>query len=161
MNDSPSIMPAISRPNLLSPAGYAMAFHISYTTHKFLFQTYNSQWREEYSKQGLVLQDPTVKWGFENTGKIDWRDLTDSDESGGLEQARAHGLEHGFTFSLAPTNSKTITSFARGDREFTAAEITEITAIVAELHDYTADIDEFSSAELAQLKQMSVDFTHH
>ena len=160
MDDSPGIMAAISRLDLLCPAGFAMAFHIRYTTPKFLFQTYSAQWREEYSKQGLVLKDPTVRWGFENTGRIDWRDLTECDEAGVLEQAKAHGLEHGFTFSLDPNNSKTIASFARGDREFTAAEIAEISEIVTELHNYTADIDEFSSTELAQLKQMSVDFTH-
>lgn len=153
-------MAAISRLDMVCPAGFAMAFHIRFTTPKFLFQTYSPKWREEYSKQGLVLQDPTVRWGFANTGKIDWRDLVKSDEAGVLKKASAHGLAHGFTFSLSPNDSKTITSFARGDRAFSPGEISEICAIVTELHDYTAGIDEFSSAELAQLKQMSVDFTH-
>ena len=43
---------------------------------------------------------------------------------------------------------------------FFAAEIKEISEIVTELHNYTADIDEFSGVELAQLKQMSVELTH-
>ena len=160
MDGPPNIMAAISRLDALCPAGYAMALHIRYTTPKFLFQTYDSQWREEYSKKGLVLQDPTVRWGFANTGTINWRDLKESDQARVLEQARAYGIEHGFTLSLERNNSKSITSFARGDREFSAAEIKEISEIVSELHSYTADIDEFSSVELAQLKQMSVDFTH-
>ena len=118
MDGSPNIMAAISRLDVLCPAGYAMALHIRYTTPKFLFQTYSSQWREEYSKKGLVLQDPTVRWGFENSGTINWRDLKESDEAGVLEQAKAYGIEHGFTLSLDRNNSKSITSFARGDREF-------------------------------------------
>ncbi|MGR3341835.1 MAG: autoinducer binding domain-containing protein [Paracoccaceae bacterium] len=153
-------MAAISRLDVLCPAGYAMALHIRYTTPKFLFQTYSSQWREEYSKKGLVLQDPTVSWGFENTGTINWRDLKESDEAGVLEQAKAYGIGHGFTLSLDRNNSKSITSFARGDRDFSAAEIEEISDIVTDLHNYTADIDEFSRVELVQLKQMSVEFTH-
>ena len=160
MDGGPNIMAAISRLDVLCPAGYAMALHIRYTTPKFLFQTYNAQWREEYSKKGLVLQDPTVSWGFENTGTINWRDLKESDQAGVLEQAKAYGIEYGFTLSLDRNNSKSITSFARGDREFSVTEIDEISEIVTDLHNYTADIDEFSSVELVQLKQMSVDFTH-
>ncbi len=88
MEGSPNILAAIARLDALCPAGYAMALHISYTTPKFLFQAYDSDWMEQYSKQGLVLKDPTVKWGFENTGTINWRDLKDLDEAGYLSRRR-------------------------------------------------------------------------
>ncbi len=52
----------------LCPSGYAIALHIRYTTPAFLFQTYPKEWMEYYSQNGLVLHDPTVRWGLANTG---------------------------------------------------------------------------------------------
>ena len=54
----------------LSPSGFAIAFHIRYTTPAFLFQTYDRRWLDLYSQKGLVMQDPIVSFGFTETG---WR----------------------------------------------------------------------------------------
>jgi len=159
MQKNLNIMKSLSRLDQLCSAGYAIALHISYTTPKFLFQTYNSNWMEIYSKQGLVLKDPTVLWGFENNGAVRWDALSDIDTAGVLTLARQFGIAHGFTFATDQNNSRSIASFARSDRESSKSEIEEISQIVRDLHDYTAEIDEFSPEELAQLKEMSVAFT--
>ncbi|PHQ97527.1 MAG: transcriptional regulator [Marinosulfonomonas sp.] len=160
MKSELKIMPSLAQLDALCSSGYAIALHIRYTTPKFLFQTYDKEWMKTYSEKGLVLKDPTVMWGFGNTGIARWSDLTELDEAGVLNMAKEYGLKHGFTFAIASGESKSITSFARGDREFTNAEIDEISGIVQELHDYTANIEKISPEEVEQLKNLSVDFTH-
>ncbi len=154
------IMPSLARLDALCSAGYAIALHIRYTTPKFLFQTYDKDWMKTYSEKGLVLKDPTVMWGFGNTGVVQWSELAEMDEAGVLKLAKKHGLEHGFTFAIDHDESKSITSFARSDRDFTNTEIDEISGIVQGLHDYTAIIEEISLEEVTQLKKLSIEFTH-
>lgn len=160
MENKLNIMDELSRLDQLCPAGYAIALHISYTTPKFLFQTYDRKWMEVYSKQGLVLKDPTVAWGFGNTGIIRWNDLNELDDSGVLALAKTFGLNFGFTFAIDHGGSKSITSFARNDSEFSDSQIDEISDIIQRLHKYTAKIEEISPIEVEQLRKMSIEFTH-
>ena len=103
-------------------AGFALAFHVRFTTPSFLFQTYPKDWLDYYSQNGLVMSDPTVAWGFENTGAIGWSDLTASDSAGVLAKAAEFGLKHGATCATGSDESRSIGSFARADRDFTDAE---------------------------------------
>lgn len=160
MGNNPDILKSLSTLDGYCPAGYAMALHISFTTPKFLFQTYNRDWMEHYSKHGLVLKDPTVKWGFGNTGHVLWSDLKEQDTDGVLEAAKSYGIGFGFTYCTDAHGSRSISSFARNDRDFTGAEISDISALVDLLHSETADLDGISSQERDQLKKISVEFTH-
>lgn len=160
MKGSADTLAAISKLDELCSAGFAVALHISFSAPKFLFQTYDRDWIDKYSELGLVLQDPTVRWGFENVGIINWQDLKEIDEAGVLQQAEAYGIRFGFTLALDRNGSKSITSFARDDREFLQVEIDQISEIVDALHVDTADIEALSSEALEQLKKMSVQFTH-
>lgn len=122
-----------------SPAGYAIALHVTFATPSFLFQTYPAEWSAYYSVNGLVIQDPTVQWGMQNVGHVDWADLAADDPADVLGKARAHGLRHGFSFALIEGDSRSIAGFARGDRPFTAQERAEISAKVTQLHTLTAN----------------------
>lgn len=137
-----------------------MAFHIRFTTPTYLFQTYPQDWIAKYSQEGLVMQDPTVLWGFENTGSISWADLTAQDAHGVMEKARGYGLEHGLTIAIEEGDSRSICSFARSDRAFTAAEVGELEAATQELHAATLTLDTNSPELRDALKKMSIDFTH-
>ena len=160
MDKSSGILETLARLETLSPAGYAMALHVSFTTPRFLFQKYNRDWIEYYTKNGLVMADPTVRWGFENNGLISWSELTDLDTEGVLKKASEFGIKHGFTFSTEAGDSKSITSFARGDRAFSDEERQEICKLAEALHHETADLDALSGSDLEALKKMSVLFTH-
>ncbi len=159
MEDNNIIMDSLARLDVLCTSGYAVALHIRFTTPRFLFQTYNKDWMEIYSEKGLVLQDPTVLWGFSNTGVARWQDLEELDDNGILPMAKTFGLNYGFTFAIDQNASKSITSFARHDRDFTDAEVEEITTIAQEMHDYTAKIDDLSADEMKKLKKFSIEFT--
>ena len=159
MSENMNISKSLSRLDELCSSGYAIALHINYTTPRFLFQTYAKEWREIYSERGLVLKDPTVLWGFGNTGMTLWSDLETLDEDGVLAMARDYGLNYGFVYSVDQGTSKSITSFARADRDFSSEEIDEISNIVQSLHDQTADVDEISLQDRDELRNMSIEFT--
>ena len=160
MKTNDDILDALKTLDALAPLGYAIALHIIYTAPRFLFQTYDEAWMKYYSANGLVLKDPTVLWGFENTGTTRWSDLTDRDPDGVLDMAREHGLAYGFTFASRDEEMPSIASFARSDREFTDQEIAEISAIVDEVRRKTARLDSLTPEQCEALRQLSISFTH-
>lgn len=142
----------------LAPAGYALGFHITYTTPKFMFQTYSTTWLDYYSQNGLVMSDPMIAWGFENIGHVRWS--TFEDPAGVLEKAAEHGMKFGIVCASDDTGSRSIGGFARNDREFDDDEIAVIVAAFEELHAGTADQAALSEDTVKQLKNMSIMVTH-
>jgi LuxR family transcriptional regulator len=141
-------------------AGYAIALHVHFTTPKFLFQAYPADWTTYYTTNGLVMQDPTVRWGFENTGRIHWSELVPLDHAGVLARAAAHGMAYGFTIAADIAGSRSIASFARSDREFKGAEMDAIEAVLADLHRDTSQIERLAPETCEALRKMSVEVTH-
>ncbi len=142
------------------PAGFALAFHVKYATPDYLFQTYAPEWMDIYSKKGFVMLDPTVRWGFENTGQVRWSQLADLDDAGVLAEAAAHGLAYGICFATDTGGSRSVCSFARGDREFADEEAASLTGLAEELHNLTADLGSLSPETAAELRRLSIRFTH-
>lgn len=142
----------------LAPAGYALGFHIQYTTTKFLFQTYKKEWLDYYSQNGLVMSDPIVAWCFENTGACRWSDLQDTE--GVLKEAAKHGMKFGIVYATESGRSRSMGGFARSDRDFTDEEIRTISVAFDALHADTADQAELADETVQQLKKMSVMVTH-
>lgn len=142
------------------PSGYALALHIRFTTPGFLFQTYPNTWIDRYSERGYVMQDPTVRWGFENTGQTRWSDLQADDVVGVLADAADHGLGFGACYVTDAGDSRSVTSFARNDREFHDDEIAELVKFVDHLHQRTAELSSLSPETAEELRKMSVRFTH-
>lgn len=142
----------------LAPAGYALGFHIQFTTTKFLFQTYRKEWLDFYSQQGLVMADPIVAWCFENTGKLRWSDLNDPE--GVLDQAANYGLRYGIVCATDVGGTRSMGGFSRSDREFTDAEMDQVFESFEKLHVATADQASLTDDTVQQLKKMSVMVTH-
>lgn len=160
MDTPPRIASVLGELQISAPSGYAIALHVQFTTPTYLFQTYPESWSDYYSAAGLVMQDPTVAWAFEHTGTIRWRDLVDADSAGVFRAAADHGLTFGFTLSQDRDGSRSLSSFSRGDRDFSDAEIAAIEALADELHDLTANGASLSLNTREHLRDMSVRFTH-
>ena len=143
-----------------SPSGFAIAFHIRFTTPDFLFQTYPKAWIDRYSEQGMVMKDPIVRWGFGQTGAIRWSKLEQDDEFGVIAQSRDFDMNYGIASAIEDGGSRSVAGFARSDREFTDAEIATLGESLAELHALTANKDGMSDALRDYLQEMSVKFTH-
>lgn len=143
-----------------SPAGCAIGLHISFTTPRYMFQSYPKRWMDQYSSSGLLLQDPTIRWGMSNVGWILWRDLERIDSHGVLEQAKDYGIMNGVTVALLIEGTRSIASFARSDRDYDLAEITELELVFADLHEATANADALTDADRLALTDLSVRLTH-
>lgn len=148
----------LGRLNAIAPTGYALGFHIQYTTPKFMFQTYPKDWLDYYSSNGLVMSDPMVAWGFENVGAMRWSDL--DDPAGVMKLAADHGMKHGVVITASSDDSRSICGFANAEREFTDEEIAMMTAEVESIHDNTADTAQLDAKTVEQLKKMSIMVTH-
>lgn len=143
-----------------SPAGFAVALHVQFATPSYLFQTYPQRWKDCYSSNGLVMHDPTVKWGLANVGSIKWTDLEAIDTRGVLEMAKDHGIMNGVTVAVASNRSRSIGSFARADREFDENEIASLVEIVGRLHEETVGPTHLSADDRKSLTDLSIRLTH-
>ena len=154
------ISPLLEELNPLCPSGYALALHITFTTPNFLFQTYDKKWTEHYTQNGMVLFDPVVRWGFENTGITTWGALKEDDKNGVLDKASEFGLKYGTVISLIDGESRSIGGFARPDRDHTDDETATLKTLLLKIHQHTADSPELSEFDRAALKSLSVSLTH-
>jgi LuxR family transcriptional regulator len=149
----------VARLASISPAGFAIGLHLEFTTSKYIFQHYAKSWMEEYSRRGLILVDPTVRWGIQNEGWIRWSELAASDQGGVLNAAAEFGLKYGVSISIVGASSRTLGSFASPEREFTEGEIAQLTACLAEMHEVTAAVEPESGEDL-KIKRFASSLAH-
>ena len=143
-----------------SPAGCAIGLHIAFTTPAYMFQSYPKRWMDYYSNSGLLMQDPTIRWGMNNVGWISWGDLEAFDSQGVLERAKDFGIMNGVTSALYIGGTRSIASFARSDRDYTPEEIAELEPIFEELHRTTSSIEALNDEDRSALQELSVRLTH-
>jgi LuxR family transcriptional regulator, quorum-sensing system regulator SdiA len=143
-----------------SPAGFAIALHIRFARPTLLFQTYPRRWTDHYNAAGLVMHDPTVRWGMQNVGTIRWSGLEGIDPHGVLDAARSHGIMNGISIAHVTAASRSIASFARADRDFGDEEMSELQALFVRLHEDTAETGTIGEADRQALDELSVRLTH-
>ncbi len=143
----------------IAPAGFAIALHIRFTTPTYLFQTYPKVWIDHYSRAGLVMQDPTVHWGFSNTGSITWTALASDDPADVIGQAADHGLRFGLTYATNASETLSVTSFAHADRDFDDHEAAKLQAGVDALHAATKSLTKLSDETIASLRGSGINTT--
>lgn len=145
----------------LAPSGFAIAFHVRFTTASFQLQTYPAEWLEVYSKEGLVMQDPIVAFGFsDEIGVRRWSELPGAADNPVLRRAADHGLTHGVAVVVATGESRTIAGIARADRPYSDSELVQIEEVVRALHEITSDDGEMSDTARAELRRISVAQNH-
>jgi LuxR family transcriptional regulator len=143
----------------ISPAGFAIALHAEFAAPRYLFQAYDKDWMDRYSREGMILRDPTVPWAFAHDGTIRWEDLMPLDTGGVLAAAAIQGLRHGVTVGVISGREHSLASFCRADRRFTDAECDEAHAQVAALHDLTRTAIIDTPHLHATLRRLSIHLT--
>ena len=136
----------------LAPQGYFIGLHIRFTSPLMTFQTYDQAWLDHYTENGYALRDPAIAWGFSTTGAIRWSDPSLIDPFGLFREAARYGLTFGVTVACGPIKSRTIGSFAHGQREFTDAEIAQIEGAVHRLHDLSLPPEDLTRAQVEALR---------
>lgn len=142
------------------PSGYSAALHFGFHSPDFLFQTYPTAWRDEYTENSLVMFDPALRWGMEHAGTIRWSEIPEAKDNVVMTRAAAHGVIYGFVCSVGESSDRSIFNGSRADREFTDAEIASIAEKVVKLHDLTTELDALSEQFEAELRALSIDVTH-
>lgn len=160
MADIEKIRALLKKVEKLSPSGFGIAFHFRLTSPDFLFQTYPKNWIDIYSEKGYIMHDPVVRWGFTETGAIRWADIELSDEYNILEESVSYGLKYGIAITVESGGTRSGGGLARADREFTDAEISELTGYIQDLHDLTATQTGMSEELRNELHDLSVKMTH-
>lgn len=138
-----------------APAGYAMGLHMKFNAPTLMFQAYPIEWVNHYDDNGYFPNDPTIVWAFSNRGSCRWGDLLDIDPCGVITDAAKFGITYGCTLSVEQNGNHSIASFARNDREFTDAEIDEITEIFTTIHNEEVDTVELNEKQKMLLKELA------
>lgn len=140
-------------------AGFAIGLHLTYTSPRYMLQSYPASWSERYTRNGYLMMDPTVHWGLENHGWIRWTDLAGLDVDGILSEAAGHGLHYGVTSSVFARGSRSIASFSRADRDYTEDEAMVLHDRMGELHDLTLHVHSLPPVLHDLLRRLSVILT--
>lgn len=140
------------------PAGFAIGFHIKFTTPAFFLQNYPRAWNEDYARKGFLISDPVVNWSFSHRGAARWSDLGGMDPADVLSRARMHGLRYGLAVGIEEAGTRSICGLARHDREFVDAEIEELHEELQALHRDTARAGGLSSDARAELRRLALEY---
>lgn len=151
MNDSPGSLD-FSR---IAPAGYYIALRIGFAFPIAERNALPGDWVQLYTRRGYMLHDPVIRWLYANTGVTRWSAITTPDTHGIMGEACRHGLRYGAAISLRDARDpgiRSFGSFARSDREYTDAEIAELSAELAALHAAFVPPANLTNAELEALR---------
>lgn len=150
----------LARLKLQSPAGFAAAFHVVFITPKYLFQTYPKAWADLYSRTGLQMKDPAVKWGFGNNGIATWDELQAIDTDNVFPMAAEYGMKHWTIVATMDQGSKSIGAFSRNEPGFSPEDQEQIFADFMALHHLTLKGPETEPGFGDMLHDLSIDLTH-
>ncbi len=156
----PTLDPILHSLALMAPAGYFVGLHIRYASPLMQFSNYNQDWLDHYTEKAYALRDPTIAWGFSQEGACRWADIDVPDPFGLFTEAKLFGLTYGLTVSCGPVRSRTISSFARSDRDFLDAEVEKITHLVRRLHDITEPPESLTTAQIEALRLIAAGDRH-
>ncbi|MEN8895994.1 MAG: autoinducer binding domain-containing protein [Yoonia sp.] len=138
----------------LAPAGYYLALRIGFAFPVEEVNALPTEWIEHYTKNGLMLFDPVMRWAYGTTGSKRWSEMDLDDPRKVLGQAQTFGLRYGVAVSVFDGNAagqRSIGSFSRSDREFFDLEIELLLAFVKRRHAELAPPTNVTMAELEAL----------
>lgn len=139
-------------------SGYYVALRVGFSFPSEELNRLPEEWVDFYTREGFVVQDPVMRWVYANTGAIRWSEINLPDPAGVLKAAAANGLNYGAVVSATGTDTsgkRSYGSFLRHDREFTDAEIAELSALICRLHDESGQQLALTAAEIEALELQS------
>ena len=121
----------------MSPAGFYLALRVGFTFPEEELNRLPDKWVEHYTRHGLVVHDPLMKWVYAHQGAARWSDLEIADPQGVLRSAQSHGLGFGAVASAVSSAEKGKRSyglFFRSDRDFNDGELANLRILLETLH---------------------------
>lgn len=142
----------------LATAGYHLALRVGFAFPEYQRNSLPQEWVEIYTKDGMMLFDPVIRWIYDNSGHTRWSAISDRDERKVLTTAESFGLRYGAAISVMSHDVpglRSFGSFARHDREFTGCELEFLNGAVGELHQALAPTRLLTKAETDALEMLA------
>lgn len=145
---------------MLAPAGFYVALRVGFSFPTEELNQLPDLWVEHYTKHGLVVYDPMMKWVYASTGIARISEIESPDPLGVVSTAAIFGLAHGAVASAhLPTDHgrRSFGFFFRADREYLAPELDLLSSMLSMLHSDQAQPMEQSltGAEIEALRLLS------
>lgn len=102
---------------LVGPAGFILAYNITYRGPSFFVTEFPKAWQREYEKEGYSFCDPILLHSLTVATDRRWSEIKFPDARGMMKRAKEHGLAFGAVFSRKVSGKRTVLSVAREDRE--------------------------------------------
>lgn len=138
----------------LATAGYHLALRVGFAFPEFERNSLPEEWVAIYTRNGLLLFDPVIRWIYDNSGCIRWSEIAVRDERDVLKTAASFNLRFGAAVSVMDEDQpglRSFGSFARSDREFTESELVALSAAVTRMHHDLLPTRSLTKAELQVL----------
>lgn len=142
----------------LATAGYHLALRVGFAFPQYQRNTLPQEWVKIYTRDGLVIFDPIIRWIFDNSGHTRWSAISNEDERKVLTTAASFGLHYGAAVSVMHHEApglRSFGSFARTDREFKDHELDNMSSAINELHQALAPARALTSAEIDALEMLA------
>ncbi|WP_439138982.1 helix-turn-helix transcriptional regulator [Roseicyclus sp.] len=126
-----------------------MAIRVGFGFPQAEYNQFPEAWIAEYTRDGLMIEDPVMRWAYRNQGAIRWSALFETDRAGIMGRAARHGLRYGLSVSCRDTDGayRSFGSFARKDREFHDDEAAALGELLGRLHESSRPTGRLTMAE--------------
>ncbi|NRB40417.1 MAG: autoinducer binding domain-containing protein [Pseudomonadales bacterium] len=108
---------------------YGLRVSIPITNPKYEFyNNYPAAWKKVYQQEGYLEQDPTVRHGLRTIQPVVWEELMFDESKAFWEDAKSHGLSHGWAQSARlDASSIGMLTLARSGETLTSKELSSKT----------------------------------
>jgi LuxR family transcriptional regulator, quorum-sensing system regulator SdiA len=142
----------------LAPAGFYIALRVGFTFPEEELNRLPEPWVDYYTRHGLVVHDPMMKWVYARMGAMRWSDMLMPDPMDVRASAADHGLYFGVAASIltkADQGRRSYGLFFRSDRDFLDAELAALEVILEGLHSGAKMERALTANEVEALKMLA------
>jgi LuxR family transcriptional regulator, quorum-sensing system regulator SdiA len=121
----------------LAPIGFYIALRVGFTFPEEELNRLPDPWVDYYTRHGLVVHDPLMKWVYAHVGVQRWSGIELPDPMNVRSAAANHGMIYGAAASIltkADMGRRSYGLFFRSDRDFLDAELDALGVILSGLH---------------------------
>jgi len=143
--------------DVVASSGYYIALRVGFAFPMEEVNRLPVDWVDHYTKLRFMLQDPVIRWIYNNTGATRWSEIDLSDPLRVLDQAQTFGLRYGVAVSCyegSADGQRSFGHFARPDREFNREEIDACYNYILKLHRAKAPPTNLTAAEIEALRMV-------
>ncbi len=141
--------------NLIAPAGYYVALRVGFSFPEVEENHLPDAWIDLYTTSGFVVDDPSLRWVYRNTGVVRAMAIDLPDPRQVRAKSHDFGLNFGAVVSvLTPEDAgrRSYGLFFRTDRDFAEAELEALLRIVSRLHGGREEEPGLTGAEIEALR---------